>query len=145
MIETKLDLREVPATAREFDKSKGKFVDSEKNEQVPFYAVPNPRQTEKWPRVIGGGGFDYDPAGLLNNETGDPFVFQDKDQIVVFLEVYNCNPKQKDALMVRSKVREKEVVTLERFIAWRDAAMEEARRIEQLMFLQQQVYDRKGP
>jgi hypothetical protein len=136
-----LPLAEVKASDREFDKARGAFVNSDKKEQVPFYAVPSPAGPARLPRVIAGGRFDYQPAKLLG-EDGQPFAFKIDDQIVVYLEVFNQNPDPQKALVARSKLREKDLVSQEKFLNWCFDTLQEASRIEALLQLQQQVYDR---
>jgi hypothetical protein len=137
-----LPLPEVKATERIFDKNKGAFVDSNDTESIPFYAVPSSKPDEMWPRIIGGARFDYFPTGFLNPADGKPFVFKPDDQIVVYVEVFNRNPDPAKALMGKSRVREKDVVPMERFERWCFDTLQEASRIETLMYMQQQVYDR---
>ncbi len=136
-----LPLAEVPASAREFIKSKGVFEDSVDSETVPFYAVPTRNVTEELPRIFAGGRLDYQPAGILD-EDGKPFAFKLDDQIVVYVEVFNRNPDPAKALVGRSRVRERDVVSMERFERWCMDTLQEASRIETLMYMQQQVYDR---
>jgi hypothetical protein len=136
-----LDLAEVKPTNRVFDKTKGAFVDSSDTESILFYAVPSPKPNEVWSRMVAGGRFDYFPSGILNDD-GKPFVFKPEDQIVVYVEVFNRNPDPAKALMGKSRLREKEIVPMERFERWCFDTLQEASRIETLMYMQQQVYDR---
>jgi hypothetical protein len=136
-----LPLAEVHDTERTFDKSRGAFADSSDKEAVPFYALPSPRPADVWPRMHAGGRLDYDPAGMLDEE-GRPFAFKLDDQIVVYLEVFNRNPDPQKVLMGKSRLREKDLVSWEKFEAWCYDTLQEASRIEALMFMQQRVYDR---
>jgi hypothetical protein len=136
-----LPLHEVAETDRTFDKTTGAFTDSDDKEAVPLYAVPSSRPAVLWPRTTAGGRLDFQPAGILD-ESGKPFAFKQDDRIVVYVEVFNRNPDTAKALMGKSRVREKDVVSWERFEAWCYDTLQEASRIETLMFLQQRVYDR---
>jgi hypothetical protein len=136
-----LPLAELKSTGRVFDKLKGAFTDSPEKEQVPFYAVPWPTPAAAWPRVIAGGRFDYQTSKLLD-DAGKPFAFKVDDQIVIYVEVFNQNPDPKKALMARSRLREKDVVTWDKFERWCFDTLQEANRIEALVQMQQQVYDR---
>jgi len=136
-----LPLAEVPPTDRQFDKSTGAFVDSSDKEAVPFYAIPSPKPAEVWPRIFAGGRLDYQPAGILD-EDGRPFAFKQDDKIVVYVEVFNRNPDPNKVLMGKSRLREKDVVSWEKFEAWCYDTLQEASRIEALMYMQQRVYDR---
>jgi hypothetical protein len=135
-----LPLAEVQAK-RDFDKARGAFKDSPEKEQVPFYAVPSPNPKLLWPRVIAGGRLDYQPSKLLDQD-GKPFEFKVDDQIVIYVEVFNQNPDPAKALMARSRFREKDLVTWDRFERWCFDTLQEASRIEALVQMQQQVYDR---
>jgi hypothetical protein len=135
-----LALPEVPPTDRPFEKATGAFADSDDNEAVPFYAPPA-QSAEMWPRIHAGGRLDYQPAGILD-EDGRPFAFKVEDKIVVYVEVFNRNPDPAKALMAKSRLREKDLVSWERFEAWCYDTLQEASRIEALMYMQQKVYDR---
>jgi hypothetical protein len=139
-----LPLAEVKASGREFDKTRGAFVDSSEKEQVPFFAMPSPNPKVQWPRVTAGGRLDYQPAKLLDQE-GKPFEFKVDDQIVIYVEVFNRNPDPQKALMARSRLREKDIVTEDRFLQWCLDTLQEANRIEALVQMQQQVYERPWP
>jgi hypothetical protein len=136
-----LPLDEVPASERKFDKSKGAFVDSTDDERIPFYAMPSTDPAKKWGRVFAGGRYDYKPGGFLD-ENGKPFAFKAGDTVVIYVEVFNCNPDPAKALMAKSRLREREVVPWETFFRWCTDTLQEASRIEALMYMQQQVYDR---
>jgi hypothetical protein len=130
---------------RPFDLSTGAFEDSRDKEQVLFYALPVPPQEQgkEWPRKLAGGRFDYKVAGFRNVRTGEAFEFQPGDHLVVYLEVFNRNPDPKKAVMAKSqKVREKDLATMEDFLKICSDTLQEASRIETLMYMQQQVYDR---
>jgi hypothetical protein len=135
-----LPLAEVPASAREFIKNKGVFEDSTDKDTVPFYAIPTRNATEELPRMFAGGRLDYQPGGILD-DSGAPFAFKVDDQVVVYVEVFNRNPDPSKALVGRSRVRERDVVSMERFERWCLDTLQEASRIESLMHMQQQVYD----
>jgi hypothetical protein len=139
-----LPLEEIHDTERTFDKSRGAFVDSSDTEAVPFYPLPSPRPSEVWHRMHAGGRLDFQPAGILDEE-GQPFAFKQDDQIVVYVEVFNRNPDPEKALMGKSRLREKDLVSWEKFEAWCYDTLQEASRIEALMFMQQRVYDRPWP
>jgi hypothetical protein len=136
-----LPLAEVPQCDRTFDKSIGAFADAGEKEAVPFYALPSDRADRIWPRMVAGGRLDYHPAGILD-EDGLPVAFKQDDQIVVYVEVFNRNPDPNKVLMGKSRMREKDVVSWEKFEAWCYDTLQEASRIEALMFMQQRVYDR---
>jgi hypothetical protein len=138
-----LPLQETPPDRRLFDKSKGRFYEPLPKEQVFFYAVPVAASKHvPWPRVVGGGSFDYQTAGFIDDATGLPFVFLPGDQVEVWVEVYNRHPDPAKALVGKSKIRDKEIVPVEQFARWLQDTQQEATRIEGLMKLQQQVYDR---
>jgi hypothetical protein len=138
-----LELEEFPEQKRVFNRDKGAFVDSPDKEQIHFYPLPVPAHARfaQWPRIEAGGRFDYKVAGFVDIRTGKPFEFLPGDHLVVYLEVFNRNPKK--PLMAKSqKVREKDLTT---FAEWEHICYEtlqEASRIEALMYMQQQVYDR---
>ena len=56
--------------------------------------------------------------------------------------LYNRNPDPSKALMAKSRFREKELVTWERFERWCYGTLQEASRIEALLIMQREVYDR---
>ena len=137
-----LPLDEVPPSKRKFERNKGAFSDSTEEEwRIPFYPEPSTVPDIRWPRIFAGGRYEYRPAGILDDE-GQPFVFKTGDQVAVYVEVFNCNPDPEKALMAKSRLREKEVVSLDVFGRWLSDTLQEASRIEALMYLQQQVYDR---
>jgi hypothetical protein len=137
-----LPLALVPADSqRPFVLSEGAFKDSGEREQIQFYQVPSAKPDEVWPAIFAGGRFDYQPAGFLN-EDGTPFAFKPDDQVVVYIEVFNRNPDPTKALMGRSKFREKDLVPWEKFERWCYDTLQEASRIEALVYMQQQVYNR---
>jgi hypothetical protein len=136
-----LPLAEVHDTERTFDKTRGAFADSNDKESVPFYALPSPRPADVWPRMHAGGRLDFQTSGILDEE-GLPFAFKLDDQIVVYVEVFNRNPDPNKALMGKSRLREKDLVSWEKFEAWCYDTLQEASRIEALMYMQQRVYDR---
>lgn len=144
----RLELEEYAGSARRpraFDLSTGAFKDSSAQEQIYFFAVPLPRPAApgQWPRMLGGGRFDYKVAGFVDIRTGEPFEFEVGDRVVFYLEVFNRNPDPKKALMAKSQqTREKDVASMEEFFRVCNDTLQEASRIESLMYMQQQVYDR---
>jgi hypothetical protein len=146
-----LELEELaasPRRPRSFDLKKGAFEDSGKKEQIYFYALPLPRgeKSDQWPAVLAGGRFDYKVAGFVDVRTGKPFEFLPDDHLVLYLEVFNRNPDPDKALMGKSpKAREKDLTPWENFVKICNDTLQEASRIEALMYMQQQVYDRPWP
>jgi hypothetical protein len=143
-----LELEEVvlpPRRPREFELDAGAFKDSAAKEQISFFAVPVRRAFRDlhWPRQLAGGRFVYKVAGFVDVRTGLPFEFAPEDRIVLYLEVFNRNPDPAKALAARSaRAIEKELTTRENFYRIADEALGEVSRIEALMYMQQQVYDR---
>jgi hypothetical protein len=127
-----LPLKEVRTTDElgPFDLKQGAFVASKFLDEVEFHRIPSPDPNRFPSGTEGGGRLDFKTAGL-GLKVGDKLEF--------FLEVYDRNPDVNRA-PGKSEVRQKTVVDLDGFLAWRESIQQEEARIRQLENRQRDVF-----
>ena len=126
-----LPLREVKATPKTgpFDLKHGSFIHSGFLDKVEFHQIPSPDVERFPPGIDGGGRYDFETAGL-NLKVGDKIEF--------YVEVFDRNPNERQP--GRSEVRQKTIVDLDQYLAWKEGIAQEESRIRQLENTQRSVF-----
>jgi hypothetical protein len=138
-----LKLVEVKGSAKTgpFDPQRGAFARSGPRDAVQFHAVPS-LVPEIMGRKIGGGRFDFQTAGLLD-EKGQKVRLVEGDQVEYCVEVFADRDPSSPRPAGRSEVRVKNVVSVLEFVRWMGDTLQEERRVRALDQKQRGLFDIK--
>jgi len=127
-----LPLKEVRGSTKmgPFDLKHGAFVHSGFLDKVEFHQLPSPDADRFPPGTEGGGRYDFETAGL-DLKIGDRIEF--------YVEVFDRNPAE-DRQPGRSEVRQKTIVDIDQYLAWKEGVAQEESRIRQLENTQRGVF-----